>query len=277
MTKLQTVGSSIFLILGLIGLPFLAEHQESVITVSSSATVDPKQAGRTSILSISRPIGKVASGVKQSLAVKIDSGGSIVAAVAFKLSFPPDKVQVEDVSFSNSFCTIEPTYSINNTLGTVTLTCKANSPGLTAQLGTVATLVTNPLTAGDAAFQFDQTASSVTARGSNRDTLSYTVDSIVSYGETPGNSIIVTSKSHPAGTSCSFKAAVDLAWLKQEGNVSFEYGWSEDPAATPSVNTSSTTLSLPTKAGVTQFFSIRGISDKGVKGPITRYRVVSCS
>jgi hypothetical protein len=266
----------LFLVLGAVGLPYLASHQDAILAVSSTATVDQKQAGRTAILSLLPPLGKLSATSQQSIAVKIDTGGSLVYAVSFTLTFPPDRVRVEDVSLSGSFCTIVPVYSINNKLGTVTLSCRSNSPGLTGQLGTVATLIISPLQAGDAAFQFDQLNSSVTAKVSEKDVLSYAVDRVFSFGETPGNHLTVTSPSHPTGSSCSYKSTADMSWLKLEGATAFEYGWSEDPAFEPKTSTSSTSISLPTKPGTTQFFSIRSVEEKGAKGPITRKRVVSC-
>lgn len=276
MDRIRTITTLCFLLLGALGLPYLAEHRDTTLSVSSTATVDPKQAGRTAILSLLPPVGKLNATSNQSIAVKIDTGGSLVKEVAFKITFPPDRVKVTDVSFSDSFCTISPVYSISNTQGTVTLSCKSNSPGLLGQLGTVATLITTPLQAGGAAFQFDQTASSVIARVSERDVLSYAVDRVVSYGDNPEGSIIVTSPSHPTGSSCSYKSTAELAWLKREGTTTFEYGWNEDPAAEPGTSTTSTSISLPTKPGTTQFFTVRSIGEKGVKGKITSYRVVSC-
>ncbi|CAN5130729.1 hypothetical protein BH11PAT4_BH11PAT4_1330 [soil metagenome] len=276
MGRLRTITTALFLLFGVVGLPYLASHQDAILAVSSSATVDQKQAGRTAILSLLPPVGKLNTSSKQSIAVKIDTGGSLVQAVSFVLSFPPDRVKVDEVSLSGSFCTITPTYSINNKQGTVSLSCRSNSPGLTGQLGTVATLVTTPLQSGDAAFQFDQTASSVTAKVSEKDVLSYAVDRVVSYGETPSNHLTVTSQSHPTGSSCSYKATAEMSWLRVEGATTFEYGWSEDPSQEPGTSTGSTTISLPTKPGTTQFFSIRTAGEKGAKGPITRNRVVSC-
>jgi hypothetical protein len=264
------------LVLGCIGLPYLALQQDSVVAVTSTSIVDTKQAGKTAILSLVAPVGKFGPTQTQTLPIRIDSGGSLVSAVNLKILFPPDRVRVTDVNFSNSFCTISPVFSINNTLGSVTLSCTSNSPGLTGQLGTVASLITSPLQPGDASFQFDQVSSSVIARVTNKDVLSYTVDKTISYGENPGNRLVVTSTTHPLGMSCSFKSTTELAWLKQEGASTFEYGWSEDPNQEPTTPTSSTTISLPTKPGATQFFSIRAVNDKGVKGSVTRYRVASC-
>lgn len=268
-----------FVILGIPILVFSVQYPNPN-NWSDPSVVDLASAGKTASLSLVAPsvTGAIPIKTTTTLQVRIDDGGSKVGMVKAGIFYSSNLVKINSVSFGNTFCSISTDSAIDEKTGYIQLHCTANEPGLTTQIGTVATISLETLAAGNASFQFDDGISSVSSRPSNREVLGSLNELNLQIGNSNQNGqVVVASMSHPSGISCSPKATAELAWLKVADAVRYEYSWSESLiTAEPNLPTTGTFVALPTKAGAQQFFAIRSVNSKGVKSATTIYRVVSC-
>ena len=274
-----------FIFVGSIAAVFVIQYRVGE-TGTKPTVVDVRSAGRTATLSLTVPAlpdgtqpSHLGIGAHQTLNLQVDDGGSVVGAISGSILYPPDLIQIDTMSFANSFCTLNTSINDNPKSGALSFSCQASQNKLTTQIGNVATISVTTRASGNANLQLSGDTD-VQSAVPTHSVLASTQGLSLVIGNPDAQTLIVTSRTHPLSLACSLRSSAELAWLSPNPSVArFEYVWSDNAAAEPSNPTVSTSISLPTIPGATQFFRIRSlnsVSGKDVRGPITTYRVVSC-
>ncbi len=188
---------------------------------------------------------------KQTVSIKLKSGGEPINAVKTVVTFDREQLRIEDILVGQSFCPQELFIekSIDNEKGVVTIACGVANPGFSDDDGIVAQLIVQPLQEGDAALRFGEETQVLANDGLGTSVLrsatnaSYQIinftspnpnDSSVSLESSSPISTkpILYSPSHPNSEEWYAQRAVSLTWEEQPG-AEYLYLLDTNPESSP--------------------------------------------
>ncbi|MCK5061377.1 hypothetical protein KAR28_02410 [Candidatus Parcubacteria bacterium] len=220
------------------------------------------------------------------LAIKILPGGEAINAVRAIVRYDPEKIQVEEIITSKSFCRrtgadlfIEKI--IDNKRGEVIVSCGLPNPGFSESHGIVAELVVKPLETGITNVRFDQASRVLANDGLGTDVLRAVTNAsyyIADYQERNEDielyePLIVFSPTHPNSEEWYDKKDVYFSWL---GNDQLEYAYlfNQQATGTPDIRqfTEDKSLRFSVKADGIYYLHIAPVK-AGIIGPTRNYKV----
>ena len=222
--------------------------------------------------------------------VFVSSPSQALNAVSGALSFPADLLQVVSVSTSGSLLTLwvqNPTFS--NSAGTISFSGIVPDPGYTGSSGQVVSIKFRAKAAGAATVAFSSASQVLADDGNGTDILATTnsgtitvaagtpVPSLPQTGSASavsGESLVVTSPTHPDPTKWYDATAAELDWTNPADATAVRIGYDKYQDGKPSVVYSSPVISqksLTLGEGVWYFHAQAENADGW--GPIDTFRI----
>lgn len=233
------------------------------------------------------------SKIDQYVDIRVTTGGESINSVSAVVNYDPLKAQIQAINTANSFCTLFPVKSIDNTKGQTTVSCGLQTPGLTATTGLVAELVLHALKPGTIALNLDPSSVVLANDGLGTNVLRATTNasyqavesSMALSVEATGSKTIVPIKplpeqitvyspTHPNSEQWYSNRDVTFTWPEHK-NYSYNYALDELPTTIPdstSVTDNSFVAVKGNEDGV-YYFHLQPIM-AGVNGPTTNYKVM---
>jgi hypothetical protein len=211
--------------------------------------------------------GVYATGYKQQAAIMIYSGGEEVNAVEVHLRFDPQVLQVNSLSFSRSICGQNTLLdkSIDNSNGTVNVSCAITDKAFAASQGVIADIDFTPLRAGNASLSFDEDTHVLAADGLGTDVLRSVTSAYYRVfdekdltGFFSTDAIIIPySPSHENSSKWYSSRRINVVWQKMKG-VEYVYELSKNSTTTMEnpITTSATAVTLTAPDDGVYYFKI---------------------
>jgi hypothetical protein len=211
-----------------------------------------------STMSVRPDSGIYIQGYEQEGSIIISSGGEEINAIEAGLQFDPKIMSVDSLSFDRSVCSPETIVeqSIDNTEGTINISCAVTSKAFAEARGVLADIRFTPKKTGDAALVFDQNTHVYAADGLGTDVLRSTTSGFYRIFDEKDLSnffstkavVIPYSPTHQNSSKWYSGRQVSVVWPKVEG-AEYEYELSQDATSTmqnPTVTSlTSVTLTVP--------------------------------
>jgi hypothetical protein len=115
---------------------------------------------------------KEKSGDSLTLDLVVDPAGEEINAVSTEISFPADKLSLENLSKANSFCSFFVEEKIDNALGKIKISCVAPYPG-TDRMSNVVSLTFQEIGTGPAALSLSSASLVLANDGYGTNVLKY--------------------------------------------------------------------------------------------------------
>ena len=195
-----------------------------------------------SVLKFEPDSGLFDTSYKQSVAIKVLSGGENINAVNIMVDFDPTAMEVEDINTVNSFCQKDLFVEklIDNKQGKISIVCGVPNPGFTSQEGIVAELIIKPLREGRFSLNFSPYSQVMANDGLGTNVLrqvngaSYQIED---YKKDSDNDLTVVSPSHPNSEKWYQEKNIEFYWGSVVSvNQKLTYIFSHNPNAVPDKN-----------------------------------------
>ena len=214
------------------------------------------------------------------ITVSLSSGGELIRAAEATLSFNPSAVSVQKVSLANSLCDqkLFSTTVIDNTGGTITISCAAGPGGFQGKNGTLAQLEIMPKHIGQYDLAFDMVRSHVYADdGLGTDVLRTAVGGsyqVQKPSDSPTMPVLpIFSLSDPNSEQWYNTKTILLSWDPNNEYPSYVYAFDMNATTSPALPTTNNAISLLATQDGVYYFHIAGMRGT-TEGPISHFKVM---
>ena len=214
------------------------------------------------------------------ITVSLSSGGELINAVEATLSFDPSAVSIKKVILTNSLCDQElfSTTVIDNTNGTVTVSCATDPNGFQGKNGTVAELEIMPKHIGQYDLAFDMARSHVYADdGLGTDVLRIATNGsyqIKKSSDSPAMPALpIFSLSHPNSEQWYNTKTISLSWDPNDAYPSYVYAFDMNATTDPALPIANHAISLLAVQDGVYYFHVAGVRGT-TKGPASHFKIM---
>jgi hypothetical protein len=218
---------------------------------------------------------------QQTIDIQVLTGGEAINSTQVNVSYDPGIVRIEEILTEGSFCPPEffVQKEVDNLAGKVSIACGLPSPGLTKEVGTVATLVMQPVASGNAALRFEPGTRVLANDGLGTDVLRVAIDAgyrIEDFRYAPGTARVPRalpfSFSHPNPERWYNRRDVHLNWPVAKGE-SYFYAFDREPDTIPDKEApASGRLVLDMAEEGIYYFHLQASKDR-LKSPVAHLKV----
>ena len=228
-----------------------------------------------STIALSPDSGIFDTEAQQHIAVRINTGAEFINAVDARIHYDPTRVQILDISTTNSFCnkSLILTKTIDATTGTADISCLVTNPGFSGSDGTVADILIKPLQEGAFTLSFDPETQVLANDGLGTNVLRLATSGQYTITDPSDNDTQLFSITHPNSTRWYNTPTARFNWTPTE-NAQYNYTLDTNPLE-PTVFTNTTTAStitLDTISDGIHYFHLQPIKD-GKKQKTLTYKI----
>jgi hypothetical protein len=283
-------------------------QMQGLATASDVVAVTIAQPGRLASIqlltpnSVDQPVPQSKPGQPYPMTLLVDTNGSLPQEIQASYRFDPQAISLALSATSASACGGVPDQAIDTIQGILRFRCvlsgdvgksgtrlpltsiivtpkKSGSWQLSPIPGASKATRTNGLVSTDVlrsstGFQQVATANGAAIRPSFTSSLLRPELETTKVQGTPPDFPVISSATT---AQCNASNAISFRWPIPTGTIRFEYAWTDGVAnPEPSNPTVSSELTLPTKRGQIQYFTIRAVGLNNTKGPVQQVAVKTC-
>lgn len=211
------------------------------------------------------------------LDLMLDTGGNIIADLDLTILYSADRLNVGEINFSNSLCSIITKQKLDPHFGSLTIACTTERKSSQSQLSPIAHLTFQALQKGRAQFLIDPKNFMLnTVSGELRTAPAFISLNLL----TSQNGLVqlpLYSQTHPRSSRCSTEKSAEFSWFYPDATTQFEYELNSSPTEmNKPLTTMAQAISLAPLPGTIQYFHLRSRSGNSTS-QISSYPISSCA